>query len=149
MGILNAFLLVVFVLDALLLVFMVVIQNEDADGLGGIFAGSSSTAFGSRSSNVMQRFTYVLGALFFVCAFSLALLDKGSTGNVEAAALKNAPTQSASTEWWKGSSQQSAPATPAPASTAPTGAAPATAPSGLPTPATSIPAGQTPPSTGN
>ena len=116
MGILSIFLLVIFVIVSLLLVFMVVIQNEGSEGLGGIFAGSSNTAFGSRSSNVMQRFTYVLGALFFVCAFSLALLDKGSTGNVEAAALKNgsAQTQTGSTEWWKSAGQQ-APATPAPA----------------------------------
>lgn len=116
MGILSIFLLVIFVIVSLLLVFMVVIQNEGSEGLGGIFAGSSNTAFGSRSSNVMQRFTYILGALFFVCALSLALLNKGSTGNVEAAALKNAPAQtSGSTEWWKGNGVQGAPATPAPA----------------------------------
>ena len=124
MGILSIFLLIIFVIVSLLLVFMVVIQNEATDGLGGIFAGSSNTAFGSRSSNVMQRFTYVLGALFFVCAFSLALLDKGSTGNVEAAALKNAPAQSSSSEWWKTTGSQSAPATPAPAGTAPASSQP-------------------------
>ena len=111
MGILSIFLLVIFVIVSLLLIFMVVIQNEGADGLGGIFAGSSNTAFGSRSSNVMQRFTYILGALFFVCAFSLALLNKGSTGNVEAAALKTAPTTTSSSEWWKNSGQQASPST--------------------------------------
>ncbi|HUX37344.1 MAG TPA: preprotein translocase subunit SecG [Rectinemataceae bacterium] len=125
MGILSIFLLIIFVIVSLLLVFMVVIQNEAADGLGGIFAGSSNTAFGSRSSNVMQRFTYVLGALFFVCAFSLALLDKGSTGNVEAAALKNAPAQTSSSEWWKNTGTQAAPA---PAGTAPATPQPSTAP---------------------
>jgi preprotein translocase subunit SecG len=124
MGILSIVLLVIFVAVSLLLIFMVVIQNEAADGLGGIFAGSSSSAFGSRSSNVMQRFTYVLGALFFVCAFSLAILNKGSTGNVEAAALKKAPAP-ASSEWWKTGSE-SAPSTPAPAGTVPA-AAPQTA----------------------
>jgi preprotein translocase subunit SecG len=123
MGILSVVLLVIFVIVSLLLILMVVIQNEGAEGLGGIFAGSSNSAFGSRSSNVMQRFTYVLGALFFVCAFSLALLNKGSTGNVEQAALKNAPAQTA-TEWWKGGTQDAtaAPATPV----APNPAVPAT-----------------------
>jgi len=118
MGILSIVLLVIFVIDCLLLVLMVVIQNEGAEGLGGIFAGSSNSAFGSRSSNVMQRFTYVLGALFFVCSFSLALLSKGSTGNVEAAALKKAPAPAAS-EWWKGAAQApAAPETLAPAAPA-------------------------------
>ncbi|MEI6386922.1 MAG: preprotein translocase subunit SecG [Spirochaetota bacterium] len=124
MGILSIFLLVILVIVCVLLVFVVVIQNEGAEGLGGIFAGSSNSAFGSRSSTVIQRFTYVLGALFFVCSFSLALLDKGSMGNVEAEAskVKVAPTAS---EWWNGANQ--APATPAPADAASPGTpAPAT-----------------------
>ena len=120
MGILSIVLLVIFVIVSLLLVFMVVIQNEGAEGLGGIFAGSSNSAFGSRSSNVMQRFTYVLGALFFICSFSLAMLNKGSTGNVEAAALKNVPAPTAS-EWWKATTPAAAPEAPAaaPAATEP------------------------------
>lgn len=117
MGLLSIVLLVLFVIVALLLVFMVVIQNEGSEGLGGIFAGSSNSAFGSRTSNVMQRFTYVLGALFFIGAFSLAILNKGSTGDVEGAALKQAPAPTAS-EWWKGSSA-------APAATEPSAEAPA------------------------
>ena len=126
MGILSIVLLVIFVIVSLLLVLMVVIQNEGAEGLGGIFAGSSNSAFGSRSSNVMQRFTYVLGALFFICSFSLAMLNKGSTGNVEAAALKKTQAPTAS-EWWKGTTQ-AAPETPSPAGT------PAPAPAAQPQP---------------
>ena len=145
MGILSIFLLVIFVIVSLLLIFMVIIQNEGSEGLGGIFAGSSNTAFGSRSSNVMQRFTYVLGALFFVCAFSLALLNKGSTGNVEAAALKNAPAQSTSSEWWKNKGQQSTPATPL----VPAIPAPGTAPAGTSTATPPPPAGQSGSGTGN
>ena len=141
MGILSIFLLVIFVIVSLLLIFMVIIQNEGSDGLGGIFAGSSNTAFGSRSSNVMQRFTYVLGALFFVCAFSLALLNKGSTGNVEAAALKNAPTQAASTEWWKNSGQQTAPTTPLVPAIPAQGSAPAGTTSPAPAGQSSLPSG--------
>ncbi|HTX72047.1 MAG TPA: preprotein translocase subunit SecG, partial [Rectinemataceae bacterium] len=72
MGVLGIALLVVFVVVSLLLVIMVVIQDSDSDSLGGLFAGGSGSAFGSRSTNVVVRFTYVLGALFFVTAFSLA-----------------------------------------------------------------------------
>jgi preprotein translocase subunit SecG len=112
MGILGIVLLVLFVIVSLLLIFLVVIQNEGSEGLGGIFAGSTQAAFGSRSSNIIIRATYVLGALFFVTAFSLALVNKGSIGNVEEAAKKAGSTQS---EWW------TAPADAAPAAELPGG----------------------------
>ncbi len=109
MGILGILLLVIFVIVSLLLIFLVVIQDEDSDSLGGIFAGGSGSAFGSRSSNVVIKITYVLGALFFVTAFTLAIINKSSIGNVEAA-VKPEQAQTSS-EWWKG--QGAAPATPA------------------------------------
>lgn len=125
MGILGISLLVVFIIACILLVLMVIIQDSDSDSLGGIFAGGSGSAFGSRSTNVVVRFTYALGAIFFVCAFSLALINKSSVGNVEKAALGQTK-DSTTTEWWNAKPQSSAPdslqgtgatspATPAPA----------------------------------
>lgn len=108
MSILGIVLLILFIIVSILLVFMVIIQDSDSDSLGGIFAGGSGSAFGSRSSNVVVRFTYILGALFFVTAFSLALVNKSSTGNVEAAAQKKAGT--AAGEWWNVTPQSAAPA---------------------------------------
>jgi len=107
MSILGIVLLVLFVVVSLLLIFMVIIQDSDSDSLGGLFAGGSGSAFGSRSSNVVVRFTYVLGALFFVTAFSLALVNKSSIGNVEAAAQKKGAATS--TEWWNAQPQSTAP----------------------------------------
>jgi preprotein translocase subunit SecG len=110
MGILGVSLLVVFVIACVFLILMVIIQDSDSDSLGGIFAGGSGSAFGSRSTNVVVRFTYVLGALFFVCAFSLALINKSSLGNVEkAAAQKQTKDSGAVTEWWNAKPQSSAP----------------------------------------
>jgi preprotein translocase subunit SecG len=108
MGILGIFLLVVFIIACILLILMVIIQDSDSDSLGGVFAGGSGSAFGSRSTNVVIRFTYVLGALFFVCAFSLALLNKSSIGNVEKAA-QGSTDKAASSEWWNAKPQSSAP----------------------------------------
>jgi preprotein translocase subunit SecG len=108
MGILGIFLLVIFVIACILLVFMVIIQDSDSDSLGGVFAGGSGSAFGSRSTSVVIRFTYVLGALFFICAFSLALINKSSVGNVEKAA-QNQSKETTSTEWWNAKPQSSAP----------------------------------------
>jgi preprotein translocase subunit SecG len=98
MGILGIFLLVIFIIACVLLIFMVIIQDSESDSLGGIFAGGSGSAFGSRSTNVVVKFTTVLGVVFFVAAFSLAMINKSSTGNVESAAAKS--STSTTSEWW-------------------------------------------------
>ncbi len=98
MGFLGILLLVVFVIVAILLVLLVVIQDEGGDSLGGIFAGSGDTAFGARASNVVVRVTYILGGLFFVLAFALAVVSRSGSANLEAKALEAAGTQAV--EWW-------------------------------------------------
>jgi len=123
MGILGIFLLIVFVITCVILVFMVIIQDSDSDSLGGIFAGGSGSAFGSRSSNVVVRFTYILGALFFVTAFGLAIVNKSSVGDVEKAAKGSASGEA--TEWWNSTpAPAAAPEVLQPASTGAEAAAP-------------------------
>jgi len=99
MGILSIVLMVFFVINAILLVLLVLIQNDEGGGLGGIFAGGSNTAFGSRSGNVLTRATTVLGALFLVISFGLALLSRtpGGTGIEEEA--RRLLTEESSTLW--------------------------------------------------
>jgi preprotein translocase subunit SecG len=80
MGILGIVLLVFFVIVAVLLILLVLVQNEEGDSLGGIFAGGSASAFGSRSGNVITRVTTVLGALFLIISLGLALLNRTSGG---------------------------------------------------------------------
>jgi preprotein translocase subunit SecG len=132
MGVLGIVLLVIFVITCILLIFMVIIQDSDSDSLGGVFAGGSGSAFGSRSTNVVIRFTYVLGALFFVCAFSLALINKSSVGNVEKAAQAAGATGAGSTEWWN--------PTPAPSASGSLQGANGGTPSGAEAPAQQAPA---------
>jgi preprotein translocase subunit SecG len=129
MGILSVFLYVIFIIASLFLVFMVIIQDSDSDSLGGVFAGGSGSAFGSRSTNVVVRFTYVLGALFFVCAFSIALINKSTLGNVEKAAAQGQSSQSTSSDWWNAKPQSSAPDTLQGAGSAQAPAAPVAVPS--------------------
>ena len=71
--------MVVFVITAILLILLVLVQNEEGDSLGGIFAGGSASAFGSRSGNVLTRATSILGALFLILSLGMALLNR-STG---------------------------------------------------------------------
>jgi preprotein translocase subunit SecG len=76
MSALSIFLLVVFIIVSILLILLVLVQNEDGDSLGGVFAGGSNSAFGSRSGNVLTKTSSVLGALFFILAFGLAILNR-------------------------------------------------------------------------
>lgn len=92
-------LLVLFVIIAFLLIAIVMIQDEQGEGLGGIFGGSSSSTFGSRSGNILTRATSVLGALFLLTAFGLAWVNKTpETGNVIGAAQSEIQQQDV--EWW-------------------------------------------------
>ncbi|MDR2053546.1 MAG: preprotein translocase subunit SecG [Treponema sp.] len=100
MGILNVLLLVFFIIVAVLLVLLVLIQNEEGDSLGGIFAGGSGSAFGSRSGNVLTRTTTILGALFLALCLSLALINRTpGTAGVEAAGRQL--DGGARSDWWK------------------------------------------------
>jgi preprotein translocase subunit SecG len=94
MGILEIVLLVVFVIIAILLILLVLIQNEEGDSLGGIFAGGSASAFGSRSGNVLTRATSIFGAVFLILCLSLALINRAPrAAGVEAEARRQAEGQ--------------------------------------------------------
>ncbi|MCQ2612338.1 MAG: preprotein translocase subunit SecG [Treponemataceae bacterium] len=93
MGVIGTILLVVFVIICVLLIGVVLLQNEDGDGMGGIFGGAQSQAFGAKSGNVLTKATYVMVTLFFVATFVLALLNKTpSVRSLDAAAQEAAAT---------------------------------------------------------
>ncbi|MDR3146023.1 MAG: preprotein translocase subunit SecG [Treponema sp.] len=100
MGVLGVLLLVFFVIAAVLLILIVLIQNEEGDSIGGIFAGGSGSAFGSRSGNVLTRTTSILGAVFLILSFSLALINRtpGGTGVEAAGRQSSAGTDN---DWWQ------------------------------------------------
>ena len=101
MGLLGILLLISFVLASLLLVTLVLVQDEQGEGLGGIFGGGSTTPFGSRSGNVLTKFTAILGAVFLFCAFGLAWINKTpESGDVLGAARRGAGSENSVEEWW-------------------------------------------------
>lgn len=100
MGLLSVLLLILFIITALLLVAIVMIQDEGGEGLGGIFGGGNSNQVGNRSGNILTKTTSILGTVFLLSSFGLAWMSRTpDTGNVEAAArrLESGPT----TEWWR------------------------------------------------
>ena len=99
MGILGIILLVFFVIVAILLILLVLIQNEEGDSLGGIFAGGSGSAFGSRSGNVLTRATTALGALFLIISLGLALLNRTPGGSGVEAEGRRISGEAAGSSW--------------------------------------------------
>jgi preprotein translocase subunit SecG len=99
MGVLSIVLLVFFAVIAVLLILLVLVQNEEGDSLGGIFAGGSSSAFGSRSGNVLTRATTVLGALFLIISLGLALLNRTPGGSGVESAGRQLSGEAAGSSW--------------------------------------------------
>ena len=101
MAILSVLLLVIFIIACLLLVLIVLLQNEQGEGLGGIFGGGSSTPFGSRSGNVLTRFTTILAAIFLLTSFGLAWVNRTSDkSDLLGTAYRQTSENAEIIEWW-------------------------------------------------
>jgi len=101
MGLLSIVLLVIFALASVLMILVIMLQDDQGEGIGGLFGGGSSSAFGPRSGNILTRFTTILGAIFIVGAFALAWLNRTpeSTDIIEKARLEQMQEAEAS-NWW-------------------------------------------------
>lgn len=68
-------LLFIFVIVCILLGVVVLIQRPKQDGLGAAFGGGmSDQLFGARATDVFQKATWILGSIFFLLSFTLAIL---------------------------------------------------------------------------
>ena len=81
MGVVRTILLVAFVIVSILAILLVLVQNENSNGMGTAFGGGQSAAFGSHSASVLTRTTGVLVALFLAFVFLLAFLSRGVAGD--------------------------------------------------------------------
>jgi preprotein translocase subunit SecG len=101
MGLVSVILLVLFVIVSLLMMLVVLIQDDQGEGIAGMFGGAGTTPMGSRSGNVLTRFTSILGALFLFGAFALAWVNRTpESSDLEARARAERLRQTQSTEWW-------------------------------------------------
>ena len=99
MGVIGIILLVAFVIICLLVIGVVLLQNEEGGGLGGLFGGSGSQAFGSRSGTVLT--TYVLVALFFIATFVLAFINRAPTVRSLDGAAEQSATTTTGGAWYE------------------------------------------------
>src|SRR6266704_2878561 len=67
--------LALFVLVALLMVLVILMQRPKSEGLGAAFGGAvTENIFGAQTTNVLVKFTAWLAGFFFVITFFLSIL---------------------------------------------------------------------------
>ena len=75
MTILINFLLVIYVLIALLMLLVILMQRPKSEGLGAAFGGGvTENIFGAQTTNVLVKFTSWLAGIFFLLTFILSIL---------------------------------------------------------------------------
>src|SRR6266849_10221025 len=75
MQILINFLLAIYVLVALLMVLVILMQRPKSEGLGAAFGGAvTENIFGAQTTNVLVKFTGWLAGIFFAVTFALSIL---------------------------------------------------------------------------
>jgi preprotein translocase subunit SecG len=133
---------IIFVVSAILLAALVLLQDDQGEGVGGMFGGGSGTPFGSRAGNILTRATTILATIFLLSAFGVAWLNRSpSTDDVEARARARQAEQNAPSDWYAPNTAPKASDTPAPAAAAPAAQAPAPAAAPVPAAAPAAPKG--------
>lgn len=80
MQILINFLLALYVLVALLMMLVILMQRPKSEGLGAAFGGGvTENIFGAQTTNVLVKFTGWLTGIFFVLTFGLSILYSHKT----------------------------------------------------------------------
>lgn len=84
MGIIGTLFLVIFAIAAVLIIALVMLQDEQGEGFGGLFGGGGGgTTFGATGASVLVKATSILGVLFMVSSLAVAMAYKsGETDNV-------------------------------------------------------------------
>jgi preprotein translocase subunit SecG len=84
MTLLINILLGVYVFDAVLMMFVILMQRPKSEGLGAAFGGGvTENLFGAQTTNVLTKVTGWLAAIFFLLTFVLSILyaHKTNTGS--------------------------------------------------------------------
>ena len=84
MGLLINILLVFYILDAVLMMLVILMQRPKSEGLGAAFGGGvTENIFGAQTTNVLTKVTGWLAAIFFLLTFVLSILyaHRSNTGS--------------------------------------------------------------------
>lgn len=133
MSILINLLLAVWLLVALLMVLVILMQRPKSEGLGAAFGGAvTENIFGAQTTNVLVKFTAWLAAMFFLVTFVLSILYARKSAGESALRRELMKTQAAAL-----ASPAPGAARPSPASSAAPDSGAGVLPAGSATPAPS------------
>ena len=133
MSILINLLLAVWMLVALLMVLVILMQRPKSEGLGAAFGGAvTENIFGAQTTNVLVKFTAWLAGIFFVVTFVLSILYARKSAGESALRRELMKTQAAAP-----ASPALAASRPSPASSAAPDSGAGVLPAGSATPAPS------------
>lgn len=95
MSILLNVLLVIYVLVALLMILVILMQRPKSEGLGAAFGGGvTENIFGAQTTNVLTKITGWLAGIFFFLTFALSVLyarQTRSASGLRQELMKTAP----------------------------------------------------------
>jgi preprotein translocase subunit SecG len=135
MQILINFLLAIYVLVALLMMLVILMQRPKSEGLGAAFGGGvTENIFGAQTTNVLVKFTGWLAGIFFALTFALSILYAHKTSGDSSLRRELIKQQTAGQ-----ASPSPAPGQPSPAGSPAADSGVGVAPAGSATPVTSSP----------
>jgi len=115
MQILINFLLAIYVLVALLMLLVILMQRPKSEGLGAAFGGGvTENIFGAQTTNVLVKFTGWLAGIFFALTFTLSVLYSHKTSKATGLRRELLKQQTAAQSSPSAPVNPNAPAVPAP-----------------------------------
>jgi preprotein translocase subunit SecG len=87
MGIIIAIISVIFLLLCVLLIVLILLQSDKSAGMG-ILGGSSQSAFGSSTADVITKATGIMIGLFMIGSLGLATLESARMDSLKKDLLK-------------------------------------------------------------
>ncbi len=99
MSILSVLLLSVFGLTSVLLILLVLVQDDQGEGIGGLFGGGGGSQIGNRKGNILTKATSILGFLFLSLAMGIAFSGRDVKANEIEEGLLGARANPAIYDW--------------------------------------------------
>ncbi len=96
MAILLNVILVIYILVALLMILVILMQRPKSEGLGAAFGGGvTENIFGAQTTNVLTKFTGWLAGIFFLLTFVMSILyahRSGASSELRRELMKDSPS---------------------------------------------------------
>lgn len=97
MGVLSTVLAVLFVILCIFLIIIIMLQTDKGSGMG-VLGGSSQSAFGSSTADVITKITAFMVVLFFLGVLGLVVIDSSKSNRASKLGVKEPVKKSVTIE---------------------------------------------------